>query len=464
MGSRSLEVSFPMFLRPTPFRAGRSCVRQVTFFGRFALLIFYAVLGQAGAVWAGSATIAWNAGSDATLAGYRIHYGTASGRYTSIVDVGKHTSYTIAGLTPGTYYFAVAAYDARRAESPLSLEVSKRIESNTSAAAPAGPVLVFGFEEGTGSTTADSSGNSNAGRLSGTARTTGKFGKSRSFNGTGSFVKAVGTTKAVSSSDSAARRPSSAAGRSSTEERPDDGEAENATPIVDIQLDRSNYNSGDEVTAGVLRISNRGGSERRVEIKTWLVSPAGGTRQIGNFGSEGEFVLAPGAEHDFGPAILVAINDALPEGDYYLNSVLLDAITGELISEDLNPLTIGRSDSVGATIPPAPDTTLLVHSGAPAGARDASSLPSHVVENAGSHPVAVELKIWLQIPGGAPETLVSAGADSSLVVQPGARLTIDSSMLPAIDLSPGVYRLHLKGLDPVTGGVFLERSSPFHVR
>jgi hypothetical protein len=57
------------------------------------------------------------------LAGYKIYYGTTSGTYTTSIDVGNVTNYTLTGLTPGlTYYIAVTAYDKARDESGYSNE------------------------------------------------------------------------------------------------------------------------------------------------------------------------------------------------------------------------------------------------------------------------------------------------------------------------------------------------------
>jgi hypothetical protein len=56
-------------------------------------------------------------------------------------------------------------------------------------AVPAGLVLSFGFNEGSGSTVTDSSGTGNNGTTSSTTwNSTGKFGKALSFNGTSSWV------------------------------------------------------------------------------------------------------------------------------------------------------------------------------------------------------------------------------------------------------------------------------------
>ena len=52
-----------------------------------------------------------------------------------------------------------------------------------------GLVASYSFEEGTGSTASDASGNNNTGTLSNATWTTsGKYGKSLSFNGTNSIV------------------------------------------------------------------------------------------------------------------------------------------------------------------------------------------------------------------------------------------------------------------------------------
>src|SRR5262245_34877610 len=66
-------------------------------------------------------TLAWDASTDASTVGYRLHYGTSSGTYTSTVDVGNVTTATVSTLQAGTtYFFAATAYDASSAESAPS--------------------------------------------------------------------------------------------------------------------------------------------------------------------------------------------------------------------------------------------------------------------------------------------------------------------------------------------------------
>jgi hypothetical protein len=66
----------------------------------------------------GSATLSWTApthNSDGTpltdLSGYTIYYGTSASALTQTIQVASPsaTSYVVSGLSPGTYYFSVAA-------------------------------------------------------------------------------------------------------------------------------------------------------------------------------------------------------------------------------------------------------------------------------------------------------------------------------------------------------------------
>lgn len=86
------------------------------------------------AITTGSATLSWDVpttNTDGTpltnLAGYKIYYGTSSGNYTKIIDVGNVTTYVINNLAPGTYYFTTSAYDTSGIESGYSNEVSKTL-------------------------------------------------------------------------------------------------------------------------------------------------------------------------------------------------------------------------------------------------------------------------------------------------------------------------------------------------
>ena len=75
-----------------------------------------------------SVTVSWNAQTESDLSGYKIYYGTESGSYDDVLDVGDTTSFPINNLVVGTtYFFVVTAYDFSGNESGFSDEVSTTI-------------------------------------------------------------------------------------------------------------------------------------------------------------------------------------------------------------------------------------------------------------------------------------------------------------------------------------------------
>ena len=74
---------------------------------------------------AASATqLAWDPSPDSAVTGYIVHRGSSSGMYTTEVNVGLATTYTLPSLASGTYYFSVTAYDGSARESSFSNELS----------------------------------------------------------------------------------------------------------------------------------------------------------------------------------------------------------------------------------------------------------------------------------------------------------------------------------------------------
>jgi len=87
------------------------------------------------------AIISWQANTENDLAGYRVHYGTASGIYGFHLNVGNTTGYILEGLTNGvTYYIVITAYDRNAHESGYSAEVS--VTPNASSGPDTTPPLI----------------------------------------------------------------------------------------------------------------------------------------------------------------------------------------------------------------------------------------------------------------------------------------------------------------------------------
>ena len=77
-------------------------------------------------------SLAWDASISPNVSGYKIYSGTSSGNYGTPLTIGNQTTYTVSGLSTGTYYFAVTAFDADGNESDFSNEVSQIISSGPS--------------------------------------------------------------------------------------------------------------------------------------------------------------------------------------------------------------------------------------------------------------------------------------------------------------------------------------------
>ena len=72
-----------------------------------------------------SVTVAWDANTESTVTGYVLKWGTRAQTYTSTLDVGKVTTFTVNGLAPDQrYYFVVSAYSSSGMISAPSNEVS----------------------------------------------------------------------------------------------------------------------------------------------------------------------------------------------------------------------------------------------------------------------------------------------------------------------------------------------------
>ena len=97
---------------------------------------------QAADVAAPAVSLTWSPNPEADLAGYKLHFGTSSGNYSTVLDVGRTASAPLPPMILGnTYYVALSAYDTEFREGPLSAELAVT-------ASPPGPVAGTGFATG----------------------------------------------------------------------------------------------------------------------------------------------------------------------------------------------------------------------------------------------------------------------------------------------------------------------------
>jgi hypothetical protein len=115
------------------------------------LLVFVRLLPQSAE--AATVTLAWDPNTESDLGGYFLSYGTASGQYTTTIDVGNVTSYIFTEPNPAVrYYLALRAYNTAGALSPYSNEVFTTpnqpltvtgLTSNKMSPQPAGTSILF---------------------------------------------------------------------------------------------------------------------------------------------------------------------------------------------------------------------------------------------------------------------------------------------------------------------------------
>jgi len=168
--------------------------RFLVYFLALILLILPVFLQQAHAA---GVTLAWDANTETSVAGYKVGYGTASGSYSSAVDVGNWTSINISGLETGRrYYFACKAYDTAGKESGYSGEVAYTPPATACTYTIAPASQTFGSSGGSGNVTVTTQAGCQWSASSGASWATVTAGASLSGPGTVSYSVASNTATA----------------------------------------------------------------------------------------------------------------------------------------------------------------------------------------------------------------------------------------------------------------------------
>jgi IPT/TIG domain-containing protein len=118
------------------------------------------LLGTASTLHAATAIASWDPNPEPNIAGYKLSYGTQSGVYTTVIDVGNVTSRSVTLTSGQRYFFAVQAYNASSLLSAYSAEViydvpfPPSITSLTPTSGPVGTAVTvtgsnFGATQGT---------------------------------------------------------------------------------------------------------------------------------------------------------------------------------------------------------------------------------------------------------------------------------------------------------------------------
>ncbi|MCZ7636555.1 MAG: fibronectin type III domain-containing protein [Verrucomicrobia bacterium] len=109
-------------IRPTA--GGIRCIASLALRSLNLALLLVLLVAPLRHATAADVTLAWDPSPDATVVGYKLHWGGVSRTYTSHLDVGNVMTATVPSLQAGTtYYFAATAYDGAGLESDYSNEV-----------------------------------------------------------------------------------------------------------------------------------------------------------------------------------------------------------------------------------------------------------------------------------------------------------------------------------------------------
>ena len=134
--------------------------------------------------------LSWGAATDnVAIANYQIWrcqgQGCSNFSQVGTTSNGTTTTYQDTGLSASTSY----SYEVRAVDTSTNPGPYGNTSSATTPAAPSGLVAAYAFDEGSGSTVSDASGNGNAGTIAGATWTSaGKYGSALSFNGSSSRV------------------------------------------------------------------------------------------------------------------------------------------------------------------------------------------------------------------------------------------------------------------------------------
>ena len=92
-----------------------------------ALVFLVILMAVPQVVSAAEIRLAWDSNAESDVAGYKVYYGTTSGKYTHSINVGNVTQATL-DLPKKKYYISLTAYDTHGNESDYSNEVSWPIQ------------------------------------------------------------------------------------------------------------------------------------------------------------------------------------------------------------------------------------------------------------------------------------------------------------------------------------------------
>ena len=390
-----------------------------------------------------SVTLAWDPNTEPNIQGYRLSYGTASGQYTTSIDVGNTTSHTVTNLFSGQiYYFALQAIDATGL-SPYSNEISAALTSpltvmnltaNRASPQPAATTITF---------SAVASGGTPPYRykwwiITSTTQTVGSdWSTSSSFAWTPTVANPNYTIRVW------------ARNASSTADAPDN-------PAATLEMSFAITSSGGTNTAPTVNA----GADRSITLPnnttfTATVADDGLPTPPGTLTLTWTRVSGTGTVTFSAPSAATTNASFSTAGTYVLRLTASDG-------------ALSTADDVTVTVAGAPVPVLQITMSAATYVNGQTvTAPEFRVQNPSAGPTAVRLRVWLSVPGVGEVNLIDTGEDGSFSLPPG--LNQNQGPLSLVQVTPsfppkGNWQLNSRIEDPTTGVLLSEDINPFVIQ
>ena len=111
-------------------------------------------------------------------------------------------------------------------------------------------------------------------------------------------------------------------------------------PSIAITITNAVYGNGETVVASEFTLKNPNAQSVPVEIKLWLDVPGQRPISLINLGSDGSLSFPANFNQSLAPLQFFAVDSAFTRGTYSVGARVVDPITGEVYSQDLNPFVI----------------------------------------------------------------------------------------------------------------------------
>jgi hypothetical protein len=245
-------------------------------------------------------------------------------------------------------------------------------------------------------------------------------------------------------------------------------------PVIEIETSKTSYVPGDTVTASVFRLKNPRSTAATAEFKVWLRLPGAAPISILNMGADSSVTLPANFTQDVGPVAVMAVTASNTNGSGELSSRVIDPVTGELLSEDINPFTVSGAtpaepaeEPVEAVVGNPNDPSLeIVLNAASYTTGETVTATTMRLRNPGTAAVPVEVKAWRGSPDKPPASSLNLGPDGSFSLPAGFDTNVGPVTLFTVSSSTtlGNYEFSGRMLDPVTGKQYSQSLNPFVVR